>query len=43
MQRIVVKDAGRVMFVGPGEIDWIDAAGNYVQLHAGAGKHLLHS
>ena len=41
MQRIVVKDAGRVMFVRPGEIDWIDAAGNYVQLHVAAARHLL--
>ena len=40
-QRIVVKDAGRVMFVRPDEIDWIDAAGNYVQLHAGKEKHIL--
>lgn len=40
-QRIVVKDAGRVMFVRPGEIDWIDAAGNYVQLHCGTDKHIL--
>ena len=41
VQRIVVKDAGRVMFVRPAEIDWIDAAGNYVQLHTGKDKHLL--
>lgn len=40
-QRIVVRDAGRVMFVRPGEIDWIDAAGNYVQLHVGKDKHVL--
>jgi two-component system LytT family response regulator len=40
-QRIVVKDAGRVMFVRPGEIDWVDAAGNYVRLHCGKDLHLL--
>jgi two-component system, LytTR family, response regulator len=39
--RIVVKDAGRVMFVRTGEVDWIDAAGNYVRLHVGKDTHLL--
>jgi two-component system, LytTR family, response regulator len=41
VERIVVKDAGRVMFVRPGEIDWLDAAGNYVRLHVGKDTHLL--
>ncbi len=40
-QRIVIKDAGRVMFVRPAEIDWVDAAGNYVRLHVGKDAHLL--
>ena len=40
-QRIVIKDAGRVMFIRPEEIDWVDAAGNYVRLHAGKDAHLL--
>ena len=40
-ERLVVKDAGRVMFLRPAEIDWIDAAGNYVRLHAGKETHLL--
>jgi two-component system LytT family response regulator len=40
-QRIVIKDAGRVMFVRPPEIDWVDAAGNYVRLHVGKDAHLL--
>jgi two-component system LytT family response regulator len=40
-QRIVIKDAGRVMFVRPAEIDWVDAAGNYVRLHVGKEAHLL--
>lgn len=40
-QRIVIKDAGRVMFVRPEEVDWVDAAGNYVRLHVGKDAHLL--
>jgi len=39
--RLVVKSAGRVYFVRVEEIDWIEAAGNYVKLHAGKDEHLL--
>ncbi|MBZ5559360.1 MAG: LytTR family DNA-binding domain-containing protein [Acidobacteriia bacterium] len=39
LERIVVKAAGRVHFVRAGEIDWIEAAGHYVLLHAGAEVH----
>jgi len=38
--RFAVKSAGRVYLVPTGEIDWIDAAGKYVRLHAGADEHL---
>jgi two-component system LytT family response regulator len=41
--RFAVKSGGRVYFVPVEEIDWIDAAGKYVRLHAGADEHLLHS
>jgi len=40
-ERLVVKTAGRVCFVPIEEIDWIEAAGNYVRLHAGKDDHLL--
>jgi two-component system LytT family response regulator len=39
--RLVVKSAGRVYFVRHEDIDWIEAAGNYVRLHAGKEEHLL--
>lgn len=39
--RLVVKSAGRVYFVKASDIDWIEACGNYVNLHAGADTHLL--
>jgi two-component system LytT family response regulator len=39
--RLVVKSGGRVFFVRTDEIDWIEAAGNYVKLHVGAESHLL--
>ncbi len=34
-ERLVVKSAGRLFFLRPDEIDWIEAAGNYVRLHVG--------
>ena len=42
LERIVVKDAGRITFLNVDEIDWIEAADNYVQLHAGGASHLVH-
>lgn len=39
--RIVVRSGGRVVFVRIDEIDWVDAAGNYVQLHVRGDAYLL--
>jgi two-component system LytT family response regulator len=39
--RLVIKSAGRVSFLKTDEIDWIEAADNYVKLHAGSESHLL--
>jgi two-component system LytT family response regulator len=39
--RIVVKSGGRLFFLRADEIDWIEAAGNYVRLHVAAQTHLL--
>jgi two-component system, LytTR family, response regulator len=39
--RLVVKSGGRLFFLRADEIDWIEAAGNYVRLHVGADAHLL--
>lgn len=41
LERLVVKSAGRVFFLRVDEIDWIEAAGNYVRLHVGKETHLL--
>jgi len=40
-RRLVVQDAGRVFFLRVEELDWIESAGNYVQLHAGRETHLM--
>jgi two-component system, LytTR family, response regulator len=42
MKRLAVRSAGKTVFVDVEEIDWIDAAENYVQLHCGKATHLLH-
>jgi two-component system, LytTR family, response regulator len=41
VERLVIKSAGRIFFLSVGEIDWIEAADNYVRLHAGRESHLL--
>jgi len=40
-ERLVIKSAGRIMFLRKDEIDWIEAADNYVRLHVGTDSHLL--
>jgi two-component system, LytTR family, response regulator len=39
--RLVVKSGGRVYFVRTEEIDWVEAAGNYVRLHMKDQSHLF--
>lgn len=41
VERLVVKSGGRVFFLRTDEIDWIEAAGNYVRLHLGHESHLF--
>ena len=41
VDRFVIKSGGRVFFVRADEIDWIEAAGNYVKLHVGGETHLF--
>ena len=40
-ERLVVKTGGRVFFLNADEIDWIEAEGNYVSIHAGKKAYLL--
>jgi two-component system, LytTR family, response regulator len=39
--RILVKSPDRILFLKPGEVDYIEADGNYVQLHVGKERHML--
>jgi two-component system LytT family response regulator len=40
-ERLVIKSAGRIFFLSVEEIDWAEAADNYVRLHTGREAHLL--
>jgi two-component system LytT family response regulator len=37
--RLVYRQSGRIIFIRTGSIDWIEADGNYLRVHAGAEAH----
>jgi two-component system LytT family response regulator len=39
-ERFVIKSSGKVVFLKSGEIDWIEAEGNYLRLHVGKDSYL---
>jgi two-component system, LytTR family, response regulator len=41
LEKLVVRSAGRVYFVKTEDVDWIEAAGNYIKLHVSGEAHLL--
>jgi two-component system LytT family response regulator len=40
-ERVVVRTNGKVVFLRADEISWVEAAGNYVNLHAGTEAYVL--
>ncbi|MBT6033898.1 MAG: LytTR family transcriptional regulator [Kordiimonadaceae bacterium] len=40
-KRILVSKAGTFNFISPGSVDWVEAAGNYVELHVGDQTYML--
>jgi two-component system LytT family response regulator len=42
MKRLAVRSGARTAFVELDDVDWIEAAENYVRLHAGQTSHLAH-
>lgn len=40
-ERLAIRVNGRRVLVKAADIDWIDAVGNYAQLHVGSAAHLL--
>ena len=41
VERLVVRHEGRLLFVPVAGIEWVEAAGNYVKLHAGPAVHVM--
>ena len=41
LDRLLVKSGGKVTLLPVGEIEWIDAEGDYVRIHVGKNWHLL--
>lgn len=41
LERLLVRDEGRVIVVPVSDLEYAEAAGNYVRLHAGGAEHLL--
>ena len=41
LERLVIKSGGRIYFLSVEDVDWIEAADNYVELHVGRESHLL--
>jgi two-component system LytT family response regulator len=41
LDRLVIRNAGRVVFLPIREIDWIESAGNYVKINVGKDQHVL--
>jgi len=40
-ERLPVKSEGRIIFLRLTDIDWVEAADNYVKLHSGSEAHML--
>ena len=41
LQRLAVNHRDRVVFVRAQDVDWVEAAGNYVSVHVGSASYLL--
>ncbi|MFL6254590.1 MAG: LytR/AlgR family response regulator transcription factor [Pyrinomonadaceae bacterium] len=41
LTRFMVKVGGRVIFINPADVDWVEADNYYVKLHTGGRAHLL--
>jgi two-component system LytT family response regulator len=41
LDKLAIRSGSRTTLVPTEEIDWIEAAANYVRIHAGADQHLL--
>jgi len=42
LKRLAIRSSAKTVFVKVQDVDWMEAAENYVQLHVGEKRHLLH-
>ncbi len=42
LSRVAIRSSGKTYFVTLADVDWMEAAENYVQLHVGTTRHLAH-
>ena len=40
-ERLIIKSGGRLLFLRAGEVDFVEAAGNYLNLYVGKETHLI--
>src|SRR5204863_8468866 len=40
-ERFAIKDGGRIVYVKTAAIEWVEAEGNYVRIHAGKASYPL--
>jgi two-component system, LytTR family, response regulator len=40
-RRLLLRDAGRILCIQVDEIEWVEAAGNYVEIHMGGKSYLV--
>ena len=43
LSRLAIRSGDRTIFLSIDEVEWIEAAQNYVRVHAGQAAHLLHA
>jgi two-component system LytT family response regulator len=42
LTRLTIRSGERILFLSVDEVDWLEAAQNYVRIHSGSAAHLLH-
>ena len=40
-KRFTVQHRNKIVLIDADDIDWVESAGNYVEIHAASGAHLL--
>lgn len=41
IERVLVREGGQILFLKVSDIDWFEAAANYIRIHAGKSTHLI--